>query len=178
MYTFVIRSEDRVEGTASDFRVKMPFLGQLANCTEFRVGVVRAIFPQSDSYHVWYVDGTGFVTPNTTSHINSEFVELHLDFGTACKGHDTRTGGPRLVHFVSEGFNQRHESGPNDAIYYDIAGTTLTELRVRVIDKRNDEAGAMVLDDYPTFSADATLSPGDLPEWVFVLSVTPTEKYV
>lgn len=184
-YTFVIRSKDRVIGSTNDFLIRLPYIGKLADHTgNFRVGVVRCVFQKSTNYYNWH-DSTSndYVEPDGTAYIPSEFVELHLDFGGSCYGHDTGTGGARVVHFVNDDRgNRRHISGPTDAIYYDVTTPGLTEMRVRVINQFGKFAGQMQSNDYPNFTTDPVVDLSQeeesLNDFIFVMSVTPLNKNV
>ena len=178
-YTFVIRSKDRVYGDTSDFRIALPYNGALAEHHDYRISIVKSVFPKSDHYHFWNASGVYYEPAATVKHINSEFVEIHLNFGSPTHGHDTAVGGPRLVHIVNQRLDgQLHSSDQNDAIYYDVSRPNLTELHVQVKDKFGQPAGVMIPSSYPTFGATVSLAnlQTALPEWVFVLCVEIVEK--
>ena len=196
MHTYVIRSADRVYGNTSDFMIKLPFLGELARHDYYRVSVQRCLFPKHAVYPYWGYTASqlaSFQAENAQRHaINSPWVEVHLDFGSTCRGHDTAIGGGRIVHFVrgadvapqdhalSAGLTP-HESKPCDAIPYEIARPNLTELRVCVLNQFGTAAGMQYPGNIPatyTNTAANELSSIEtaLPDWWFVLQVEPVEK--
>ena len=200
MYTFVIRSQDRLAGgSTNDFSIKLPYLAELARHDYWKVSVQRVLFPKHANYpyEAFLINGTAnFQAANTQRlGINSLWVEIHLDFGTACHGHDTAIGGGRVVHFVrgaeiepvsttiSPGITP-HESKPTDAIPYEIARPNLTELRVRVYNQFMQPAGMVYPGNIPeplenTAGALASVET-PLPDWWMVIQIEPSheKKYV
>ena len=187
-YTFVIRSADRVYGDTNDFRVQLPYQPELAKHDYWRVSVQRAIFPKSDAYFVQYDEqNDDFKTPTTSMVYTHEFMELRIDFGSACKGHDTQTKGGRMVHFVTSdemiplGI---YQSGPNHAVDYEIARPSLGELRVQVFNKDGVLAGMMLSSAFPNFAdgpptaGALSSSESDLPEWTMILHASPINKNI
>ena len=88
-----------------------------------------------------------------------------------------------MVHFVTH-TEAAFQSGPGDAVNYEIARPSLGELRVQVVNKDGDPAGMMQQDDFQNFDLGA---PGAgalysfetiIPEWIMVLHVTPIEKNI
>ena len=192
MYTFVIRSRDRVyeehtDRPTSDFRVRLPFKPDLAKHDYWRVSVARAIFPTSTAYNTHFdFESDVYTQPSSQLVYTHEFLEIRLDFGSACKGHDTSTGGGRFVHYVTcDAFpssQQRIASTQADAIAYEIARPSLNELRVQVVNRDGFLAGFMTNDDFPATQATQANAMYDLesalPEWLMVLHVEPIEKNV
>ena len=196
-HTYIIRSSDRVYGSTSDFMIKMPFLGELARSDYWRVSVQRVLFPRVENYPWWRFVANGFVSfqaQNAQRHaINSPWVEVHLDFGSTCRGHDTAIGGGRVVHFVrgadpapqdhtlSTGLTL-HESKPCDAIPYEIARPNLTELRVQVLNQFGKAAGLQASYNIPsTYTNTANqleYIEAALPEWWMVVQLEPIEKNI
>ena len=185
MYTFIIRSADRVFGSTNDFRVQLPFLGDLAKHDYWRVSVQRAVLPKATGENgaaVWYQNNTyNELLDNTI--ITTEFIELHLGFGAACKGHDTRTKGGRFVHIIAIDHKitepqQVVQSRPQDAVEYEIARPGLNELHVQLFNKMGVPLGCMKASDFPSYDETTSLvtyeSP--LPEWLFILRIEPIEK--
>ena len=186
-YTWVIRSADRVYGTTNDFRVRLPYIGDLADHSEYNIGVVRCHFRKSSNYSKYVSTNTSagtytFYEPPGTAYIPSEFVELHLDFGASCHGFDTAINGPRIVHFVDDTYSMRmHQSGPGDAIYYHVSTPQLTEMRVQVKNQFGKSAGQMQVSEYPAFTTDPIIDLSDkeeaLEDFHFVLDIIPLKKY-
>ena len=190
LYTFVIHSKDRVYGNTSDFQVRMPFTGELAEAHYWKIKVARCVFPRSNFYSRWYsTDGTGVHEPEADALIiTSDFLEVRLDFGTPCHVHDTRVGGMRsAVHIVTcqDNLNKTtahpaYTSDVGQAIEYEIARPQLAELRVSVQDKFGRRARAMKRASFPAYVPQSTTSlindETDLPEWFFVLYVEGVEK--
>lgn len=183
-YTFVIRSQDRVHGDTNDFRIALPFRSELATHDYWRVSVQQAIFPKSEAYTIHYDDhANAYIIPENNTVFTHEFVEIRIDFGSACRGHDTAIGGGRMVHFVTSGNlpEDLFKSTPNDAISYEIARPNLSEMHVQVVNKDGYLAKVMNRVDFPTT---VQTTPGMLyalesylPEWVMVLHVQPIRKY-
>lgn len=189
-YTWVIRSADRIYGTTNDFRVRLPYIGDLADHSEYKIGVVRCHFRKSNNYSKYVISSTNeagatsytFYEPPGTAYIPSEFVELHLDFGASCHGFDTAINGPRIVHFVDDTYSTRvHQSGPDDAIFYHVSTPQLTEMRVQVKNQFGKPAGQMQVSEYPAFTTDPVIDLSnheeELEDFHFVLSVIPLKKY-
>ena len=183
-YTFVIRSTDRIFGTSNDFRVHLPYQPELARHDYWRVNVQRAIFPKSDAYTIQYDERNDeYVVPVSSMTYTHEFMEIRIDFGSACKGFDTQTKGGRMVHLVTH-TEAAFQSGPGDAVDYEIARPSLGEMRVQVVNKDGAPAGMMQQDDFPNFDlgapdAGALLSAETvIPEWMMIVSVTPIEKNI
>ena len=191
LYTFVIRSVNRVFEDASrptsDFRVRLPYQPDLAKHDYWRVSVARVIFPSSDAYITHFDAGQDVYTqPSNHMIYTHEFLEIRLDFGSACKGYDSSTGGGRFVHFVTcdahPSAQQRIGSTQADAITYEIARPNLGELHVQVVNKDGQLAGMMQNSNFPSSEATAAgalhSSESALPEWFMVLHVEPIEKNV
>ena len=192
MYTFVIRSRDRVyeensDRPTSDFRVRLPYMSDLAKHDYWRVSIARAVFPMSTAYNTHFDEGTDDHTqPSSQLVYTQEFLEVRLDFGSACKGHDTSTGGGRFVHYVTcDSFpsaQQRMASTQAEAIAYEIARPSLNELRVQVVNRDGFLAGFMTNDAFPETQATQANAMYDLetalPDWTMVLHVEPIEKNV
>ena len=187
MYTFVIRSADRKFGSTNDFRVQLPFLGDLAKHDYWKVSVQRAVLPKATGANgasIWYQNNTYSVpTGNTVN--TTEFIELHLNFGSACKGHDTQTRGGRFVHIIAIDHMITDpqpvvQSRPQDAIEYEIARPGLNELHVQLRNKLGAPLGVMMPADFFPYNAATSLtgSESPLPEWMFILRVEPIEKNI
>mgnify|MGYP001302091271 CR=1 FL=1 len=99
MYTFVIRSSDRLPGgTTNDFKVRLPFLGELAQSDHFLLSVQRCVFPKAATHAIWYSTSHKLyeeVSDSSASNrtFSHEVVEVHIELGGACKGYDTQVGG-------------------------------------------------------------------------------------
>ena len=184
MYTFVIRSADRIFGSSNDFRVTLPYQPELARHDYWRVNVQRAIFPKSDAYTIQYDERNDeYVVPSNSMTYTHESMEIRIDFGSACKGHDTQMRGGRMVHLVTHN-ESVFQSGPGDAIDYEIARPNLGELRVQVVNKDGLPAGMMQQDDFQNFDLGA---PGvgalystetSLPDWTMIIHASPIEKNI
>ena len=183
-YTFVIRSQDRAFGDANDFRIALPFQSELAKHDYWRVSIQQAIFPKSNAYTIHY-DSTAneYIQPDNNTIFTHEFLELRLDFGGACRGHDTALGGGRMSHFVTSEqiVDNVFKSKPSDAITYEIARPNLNEMHVQVVNKDGHLAKVMKRTDFPSV---VQVVPGALyaaesalPEWVMTLHVQPIRKY-
>ena len=86
-----------------------------------------------------------------------------------------------MVHFVTH-TEAAFQSGPGDAIDYEIARPNLGELRVRVVNKDGLPAGMMQEDDFPNFDLGAPVAGAlysfetGLPDWTMIIHVSPIEK--
>ena len=190
MYTFVIRSKDRVYGNTSDFRITLPYNPELARSHYWKVTVPRVIIPRTNFYQFWFDGNATF--PSDELFNPSEFAEVHLDFGTACKGHDTNLNGAGdVTHIVTNRTTDRsptrsshllYESVPTDVVSYEIARPNLSELRVQVLDKFGRHLKGTPIASFPTFVADTDQTlltvEQDIPEWLLVVQIEPIEKYV
>lgn len=184
MYTFVVRSKDRLHGATNDFYVNLGFQPELSKHDYWKISVQRVIIPKSDAYTVYYDSTTNTYTqPANNGVIAHEYVEMHLDFGSACKGHDTDINGGRVVHIISSSdviASPIFESKPNEAVAYEIVRPSMCELRVRLFNKDGLPAKQMKPGDFPNAPV---LTRGlmynvetDLPDWVLILHIEPIEQ--
>ena len=185
LYTFTIRSKDRVYGETNDFRITLPYNAELARSDYWSIRVVRTVIPRTNFYPFWYTSATASTAPDDVQVSTSEHLEMQLDFGTPCHGYDTAIGGAGPVqHIVTNVLTDRDpnrapltlfESTPADAVEYRIVRPNLSELRVRLLDKFGRPARGALPASFPTYVANdnTTLLAAEtnLPEWMLVVHI-------
>ena len=190
LYTFTIRSKDRVFGDTSDYRITLPYNAELARADYWSIRVARVVIPRTDYYAFWYETTVMPTIPDDDLVSTSEYLQMHLDFGTPCHGYDTELKGAGTVqHIITNAKDLSEtnadplfESRPADAVEYRIVRPNLSELRVQLFDKFGRPAKGMKRADFPTFVADQNTTllsvETDLPDWLFVIHIEATEKNV
>ena len=182
LYTFTIRSKDRVFGDTSDYRITLPHNAELARADYWAIKVARGVVPRTNYYSFWYETATSITAPDDVLVSTSEYLQMHLDFGTPCHGYDTGLKGAGTVqHYVTNTSETiLFEAKPADAVEYRIVRPNLSELRVQLFDKFGRPAKGMKRADFPTFVADQNTTllsvETDLPDWLFVIHIEATEK--
>ena len=183
MHTLLFRSADRVFGSTNDFRITLPYLAALANADVWCVKIERVIIPKNDSFSLWYSSSSTALLPPTNKVFVDDYIEIHLDFGAASKSYDSRTKGQRIAHLVGARTitgSQIMTSFPDEAVKYHVSRPNLNELHVRVVNKRNEPATVLQVNDFPTLTdppPDISSKEVAIPEWVFVMTIEPVEKY-
>ena len=185
LYTFTIRSKDRVFGATNDFRITLPYNAELARSDYWSIRVMRTVIPRTDYYPFWYTSATSSTVPDDVQVSTSEYLQMQLDFGTPCHGYDTGIGGAGPVqHILTNVLTDRNpnrapltmfESTPADAVEYRIVRPHLSELRVRLLDKFGRPAKGTLPTAFPDFvSSDNTALlefEQNLPDWIFVIHI-------